>query len=464
MVADQLTLLRISGDSKGSSRATRHVVTRGPTIAARIAASNVDLSRSTRTTALADIELLTAAGDALEPTQADEICAWALATLRDPQSYSERTRPTFAVSYKIIELLKSMVWAMSEDALHSVIEHFLDQPPITDDGIAQALARLIHAIPVSAWRASDRKIAADRNEHDAAYLREAFLAVAAPAVPESREEIHRRARAGELLALDAIDDVRTLPSDAVDALASRLCGVIDSLIEKASKGEHAGRAYDPSHALTLLSIWHPTNARWDRIKALLAAPHVRAQDFSGALEILAVRGAELPDEVKKQLIVHVTALRHRAPKQHFFLIEKDVRSLAAEAFAALTQEASRSQVIRELLCKDAAHRASSARIIERFGADAEAELLLALAGDASAAVRDAALCGLSKLVVAGRASDGVVKILLEVLNSGGKGSAAAVVSRLVGTSDVAAVSELLAVAVDHPSAQIRQAARDNAEG
>jgi hypothetical protein len=459
-VANRLTLLRLSGDSKGASRATRHIVSRGPTMAARLAANDVDLSRSTRTTALADIELLTAAGDVLEPAHADEICAWALATLRDPQSYLERTRPTFILLYKIIDLLKSMIWALDQDALHAVIDYFLDQPPVTDDGTAQTLARLIHVIPVSAWREGDRQRAADRSKHDAAYLREAYLAAAAPAVPESREEIHRRARAGELIAFDAIDDVRTLPADAVDALTNRLCGVIDTLIENAAQGIHSGGGMDPGYALTLLGIWHPSSARWDRIEALLSAPHVRPQERSGTLQILAVHGAALPDETKEQLVEHVSVLRQRAPTQSFF-DEKDIRSLAAEALAALTDETSRSQVIRELLREDAADRASSARIIERFGDDAEVELLLALAGDASAIVRDAALSGLSKLVVAGQASQGVVRILSQVLESGGRRSATAVVSRLHGASGVAAASELLAVAIQHPSAQVRYSAREN---
>lgn len=463
-VAGRLTLLRLSGDSTSTSRATRRIVRRGPTMAARIASTDVDLSRSTRTTALADIELLAAAGDVLEPEHADQICTWALATLRDPQTYYERVRPTFIVLYKIIDLLKSMVWTLSEDALRSVIDYFLDHAPVTDDGTAQTLARLIHVIPESAWTESHRQRAAERSKTDAAYLREAFLAVAAPMVPESREEIHQRARAGELIAFDAIDDVRALPRDAVDALVDRLCGVVDSLIENAAKGMHAVGGLDPGHALSLLNVWHPRNARWDRIEMLLSAPHALSRERSGALELLAIHGSELSDEVKKRLAEHVSVLRDRLPDQHFFDDDKDTRGPAAEAFAALTDESSRSRVVRGLLCGDAAQRASWARIIERHGDEAEAELLLALAGDTSEMVRDAALSGLSKLVTAGRASDGVVTILTKALESGGTQSAGAVISRLIVPSDATAVTGLLAVAAEHPSARIRHAVGKNVEG
>lgn len=462
-VAGRLTLLRLSGDGTSTSRATRRIVHRGPTMAARIASNDVDLSRSTRTTALADIELLAAAGDVLEPEHADQICTWALATLRDPQTYYERVRPTFIVLYKIIDLLRSMVWTLSEDALRSVIDYFLDHAPVTDHGTAQTLARLIHVIPESAWTESHRQRAAERSKKDAAYLREAYLAVAAPVVPESREEIHQRARAGELIAFDAIGDVRTLPSDAVEALVDRLCGVIDSLIENAANGMHAVGGLDPGHALSLLNVWHPPNSRWDRIEMLLSAPHALSGERSGALELLAIHGSELSDEVRKQLAEHVSVLRDRVPAQRFFDDDKDTSGLAAEAFAALTDESSRNNVVRELLCGDAAHRASCARIIERHGDEAEAVLLLALAGDTSEAVRDAALSGLSKLVTAGRASDGVVKILSKALESGGTKSATAVVSRLIVPSDATAVTELLAVAAEHPSARIRHAVGKNVE-
>jgi len=461
-VASRLTLLRLSGDSTSVRRATRHVVTRGPTMAARIAANEVEPSLSTRTTAMADLELLTAAGDVLEPLHADRICTWALATLADPTNYSERARPTFILWYKILDLLRSMVWVLSADALHRVIDYFLAHPPVTDDGAAQTLAPLIHLIPSSAWRETDRQRAAQRSNQDAPFLREAYLAVAAPAVPESRDEIHRRARAGELITLDAIDDLRTLPSDAVDTLTNRLCGVIDDLIDDAAKGTYGAGGLDPGSALALLSVWHPSNARWDKIEVLLGALRVLPRQLFGTLQVLALHGAALPYDAKEQLSEPVSVLRHRAPGQNPFLTE-DIRSLAAEALAALTDEPSRRQLVRELLFEDADHRASSAHIIERHGDDAEAELLLALAGDAAVAVRDAALGGLSNLVAAGRAPDGVVAALSRVLDSGGRRSAAAVVSRLKGPSEVTPISGLLDVALKHPSAQIRHLARSNAE-
>lgn len=456
-VAGRLTRLRLSGDSKSIGRATRNIVRRGPIIAAKIAAISVDLSLSTRTTALTDIELLTAAGDVVEPSFADEICAWALAMLKEPGTYRERVRPSFNVFYKTIDLLKAMVWTLSEDALHSLIDFFLDQPSVTDDGTAQKLAQLIHAIPASAWRVSDRERAASRSDGDAAYLREAFLRIATPAVAESREQVLQRALAGDLMIFDAIDDVRRLPNEAVSALSDRLSIAIDTLIEDAAKGAYSAGGLDLGHALTLLTVWHPSSGRWDRIESLLTAPGVRSHQLSGALQMLAIHGAALTYPIKTQLFEAVSALRTRVPVRNLLFKEDDIRGLAIEAFAALSGDASRERLVRDLLRGNTDCRAASARIIGRFGDKSESEILLALAGDADETVRHAALSGLSMLVVSERGSDVVERTLTEVLKFSGRRSAAAVVSELCISVEVPSVSKLLTIAVHHPSAQVRKA-------
>jgi len=354
-VAHSLSLLRLGGNSKNVSQATRHLVRRGPTIAVRMAAETVDLARSTRTTALADLELLSAAGDVLDSTQADEICSWALAKLRDPRAYLERARPTFFVEDKVIQLLASMVWALSDDALHTVLDYFLGQPPVTDHGTAQTLARLIHSVPQLAWCESDRRRAAGR-KGDAAYLREAFLAVAAPSSAESREQVLERARAGDLLAFEAIADVTTLPADAVDTLSERLCSVVDTLIKNADRGVSDFGGLDPARALTLLGVWHPSRARWDRIENLITAPGIGPQQIVGCLQVLAAHGQQLDLAVKSQLAGYVTALRHRTLGPNFFGEDEDIRSFATEALAALTDQQERKALVRELVILDAAHR------------------------------------------------------------------------------------------------------------
>lgn len=458
MVAMWLTSLRHSGDADGTGNATRRIVNTGPAMAARIATSEINLARSSRTTALADIKMLAAAGDVLTETRADELAAWVLDTLQNPQRYSERVRPRFIVNRELILLLKPMIWAMGQKTVHDVIDHFLSQPPVTDDFTAQTLAGLIQAIPRTAWRENDRQRAAERANSDASYLREAYLEVAASSVRASQEEIRRRACAGDVLILDAIDDVRTLPADVVDTLGNTLCTEIDALIKQATEGVYSWGGHDTGKTLALLNIWHPGNARWDHIQALLTAPSVSSRDRSGTLELLATLGYRLSDETKSQLLDPVAALKQQTLRCCGIFDEPDIRPIATEAFASLIDEASRQVLVRDLLGKDAEYRAASARVIERFGDKAETEILLALAGDANEAVRNAAFCGLSNLVANEGASEAITALLSQVLESGGRHSGANIVSRLKDHPEVPAVSDLLQTALRHPSAQVRKAA------
>lgn len=400
--------------------------------------------------------MLTAAGDVLDPAQADEICNWSLNTLRDPKPYLLRVRPTFLLNYKIFDLLRAIAPTLFQSALHAVIDYFLTLDPVTDDGFAQKLARLIHAIPDTAWSDDDRHRAADRAAGDATYLREAFLAVAAPAVPTSQQEIFRRARAGELSIFDAIGDLRDLPGDAVDALASRLIDVIDNTIQMAATGAYPGGGIDAGRALALLSTWHPDHARWDSVARLLSDPNLASHELAGALRILASKGSSLPATTRTELAIHANNLRIRQPR-NLPLDNDDIPALAAEAEASLSDEATRRAIVRQLLGQQASHRAACARIIERFGDDAGSELLLALSGDESEIVRDAALGGLTHLFLNGQADKGTSALLEKTLLSSGRRSAEAVAVRLVRNHEASAGSSLLALAASHPSTRIRNA-------
>lgn len=463
-IAARLSLVCRSGDGTAVSNATRHIVRRGPVMAARIAAGNVAPARSTRSSALADLELVTAAGDVLDPTHAEVLCKWALETLKSPDAYITRTNPSFILQYKLIDLIISLVHTLTEDTLHKVINHFLSQPAIKDDGAAQTLARLIHRIPSSAWREEDRKRAGDRAAGDARFLREAFLQIASPAVETSREEVLRLARSGDLMAFEAISDVSVLPADAVTALSDALCSAVDETIKAASIGSFRYGGLDVGHALCLLGAKHPSSERWDSVCALLTAPRVRSDQIRGALKVIAALGDGLADPFKKALGNGIAPLRHRTPVPDLFGRDVDIRGLAAQAWAATTDASRRRDLVRELLLGEAVHREAAARIIGRFGDAAESELLLALAADSHEAVRDSALNGLSTLVATGRATEGVAGFLSTILETGGVRSGSAIVAALARPSSPANVAQLLSVAAAHPSAQIRAAARSATKG
>jgi len=66
--------------------------TDGPLAAVSLAAAEVRLNASTRTTAPADLALLCTGGEVLDETTANRSVFWLLATLDDPSSFATRTR------------------------------------------------------------------------------------------------------------------------------------------------------------------------------------------------------------------------------------------------------------------------------------------------------------------------------------------------------------------------------------
>lgn len=459
-IAAYLSDLRIAGDSKATSVATRRIVNSGPVSAAKIAAKTIDLSKSTRTTALADLEMLTAAGDVLTEDNADRVCAWLLSTLQNPAPYYERARPTFQLNYKLYNLARSIFSALGEESQRCLIDYLLGLDPITDDGEAQTLARLIRSIPNSAWTKRDRKRAGERSDSDAAYLREAYLAVAAPVVSQSWDKILELAESGNLIAFEAIEDVRELPKNAVTALTDSLCNAIDSMIEISASGVHMSGGIDEGKALTVINVHHPELARWDHVYRFLRNPHALSRELRGALEMIGYFGAQLSNDVKSQLLACISPLCEKVPIHGSFDDAEDIRGVATEASAAVTDVASRALLVRRLLSGGIDNRASCARILERHGDVAEIEILLSLAGDSDASVSSAAYFGLGRLVATNRANDEIKKTLSSALDSGGILSSSAIVSGLICSRESTDVSDLLRSAQEHPAASIRRVIRD----
>lgn len=307
--------------------------------------------------------------------------------------------------------------------------------------------------------------AAERANQDGTLLREAYLAVAASERESTRLEILTRARAGDLGVLHAISDVTTMPSDAVASLTDQLVHAIDGQLVEAARWSYSVGPLDFGYELTLLNIWHPSSSRWDTIEALLRFPQVAPTLQLRTLHLLADQGTLIPADVRGRLAQSVDSLWHREPLKRGFggaFDGPDLRSVAAEAFAALSDETVRARVVRELLSGDAAHRASGTRIVARFGHSAESELLLALSADGDSAVRDCALAGLSRLVNAQRAPQEALNVLINYLERGGRSPGLSIVRQVRNQTDNAMASELLTIALKHPSARVRKAAESTA--
>ena len=455
-LAGALTVLRMAGSSDAVKEAAKHLVNKiNPKIGA-IAVETIHPSHSTRTTALADLEVLTACGDLLSEAQGNQLCKWAIETLKDPTEYLTRTRPLFFVSDKMIDLICAIIPSLEAKSIGMVIDYLLALPAQSDtDGSSYKLARLVQDIPHGAWTCQDKQRILERYHKDGHYLREAYLRIISTDAHTAQAEIEKRASEGDILIFEAINDVRVLSGAAAKGLFNQLEKLVFQKAEDARKGCYA-YGFDAGEALTLLSVHHPNYARWPAIETYLQVSSAPPYYYAGTLRMLRSYGDKLPQDVKMLLRPCLKSLYHSAAQQGSFFGKEGVRDLASEALATISSQDKRHKLIKELLSRSSIFRASAAQIIGRFGHPAQQEILLSLSRDSDPAVKCAALNGLSRLTADEKLGTDAVAILTEALVFGAKDAALAIALPLQPHTNREDLSNLFAAMRDHPCASIRK--------
>lgn len=452
-----LSMLRLAGDSDGAYDAARYLVNQVDARIGRLAAREITLDSSTRTTALADIKLLTVCGDVLEPSQANDVCCWAINTLMDSTDYIERTQPVFDVFSHLLNMIRSLIPALDEKSIRSVIGYILSLPVVTDDGgEAQLLAKLVYAVPRNSWTESDRKRALERYSSDAQFLREALLSVVSY---EAAEEIERRACAGDLMVLASLDSrIQDLSDTAAACLISRLCEVVEEEISQARNGIFDLHSYiDIGGALAQLSVLFPNYARWNYIERRLRTLPPMANTHTGTLVAIRSAGPNLSSEVRSSLALCLESF-YRDDRHNKMTFGADgSRELAAEALAAVSDASTRTRLVNELLTHGSYERASAAWIITHFGQVDRRETLLSLVHDSDQVVQCAALYGLCLDLVRSEDPDqSVMDIVANRLERGTRSTASAIIEALRGRKAQEIPEQLVSVARQHPCASVRK--------
>ena len=459
-----LSILRLAGDSDGAYDAARYLVDQVDAKIGRLAAREITLDSSTRTTALADIKLLTACGDVLESRQANDVCRWAINTLTDSTDYIERTQPVFDVFSHLLNMIRSLIPALDEKSIRSVTDYVLSLPVVTDDGgEAQLLAKLVYAVPRSSWTESDRKRALERYSSDAQFLREALLSIS---LHEATEEVERRACAGDLMVLASLDSrMQDLSDIAAACLISRLCEVIEDEISQARNGIYDLHSYiDTGGALAQLSVLFPNYARWDYIERRLRTLPPMANTHTGTLMAIRSAGPNLSSEVRSSLALCLESF-YRDDRHNKMTFGSDgSRELAAEALAAVSDASTRTSLVNELLTHGSDERASAAWIISHFGKANQRETLLGLLHDSDQVVQCAALYGLCLDLVHSEYPDqSVIDIVANRLEHGTRSTGRAIVEAMHGRKAQEIPEQLVSVARHHPCASVRKALNDSVQ-
>ena len=459
-----LSILRLAGDSDGAYGTAQYLIDQVDAKIGRLAAREITLDSSTRTTALADIKLLTACGDVLESRQANDVCRWAINTLTDSSDYIERTQPVFDVFSHLLNMIRSLIPALDEKSIRSIIDYILYLPVVTDDGgEAQLLAKLVYAVPKKSWTESDRKRALERYSSDAQFLREALLSVASH---EATEEIERRACAGDLMVLASLDSrMQELSETAADCLISQLCKVIDNEIAQAHNGILDIQNYiDIGGALTQLSVLFPNYACWDYIERRLRTLPPTATIHTGTLMAIRGAGSNLTPEVKSDLIPCLESIYRDDRHSNLTFGADGSRELAVEALATISDASTRTRLVNELLTHGSDERASAAWIISHFGQANQRETLLGLLHDSDQVVQCAALYGLCLDLLRSEYPDqSVIDIVANRLEHGTRSTGRAIVEAMHGRKAQEIPEQLVSIARHHPCASVRNTLNDSVQ-
>jgi Domain of unknown function (DUF4365) len=471
--ASALSALRMAGDHKGLSLAIRHLSSDGPARAVTLAGSEVDLTRSTRTTGYADLKLLQLGGDLIESAAATAAARSILAILEDPTDFATRTGPSYALRVELLETLAGVVAAAEANVQREVAERALNLAPQEQQLDAQTWGKLLAALPESAFRPEDAAVLTASADQHHFPLPNKMLGVAANLGDQAaRESLIEQAMQGSLDALAELGDVRDLDTAVAEAQVNRLADSARRVAADAKRGKF-GIGSDVCHALALLNSWHPEVAQWDPVLELLAEDAVMVDDKRAALRLLADVAERIPNKVRDPLTDTVARIARREGEVMHSLLTRPRDASAEAALLAMALGAfdadETSAHITRLLDGEASDRAWAAVIAGRNDNPFNRGLLVSLASDDDPDVRSAACARLA--FCAAQSSD---PLLGAALRRAGADPGRSVpvqlgfgLQRLRASEDVhsrALAAELREILAAHPSARVRALAEETAEG
>ncbi|MEW2477512.1 DUF4365 domain-containing protein [Micromonospora gifhornensis] len=404
LVTTGLTMLSRCGDHKGLGLAVRRVVTEGPAAAAQSAALRVKPKSSTHTAAQADLRMLIEAGDLFPRDRAEELADWAQRTFLDPGAYAERTHPTFLLRPILVDLMSALVEAVGEQAQHQMADFVLDLPAQSDQSTANRLARLVQRLPATVWTLKRAQRAADRASGDNWELTYPLLGIAAPRMPEVRERLKAEAREGSLPALFALGNVRELNVGLVKSVIERITSRLENQIQEVAQGRLSGGGPDLGYLITLLNLWHPECANWAIVYRLLASTRW-GEHLTGALNLLANRAADLPDDVATKLAPLAEAIASGPDVRPVLFQVPDPRPPARRLQVTLQRSAEESIGYLSTLARGNLEDRRAAALLARNSRDElSMGVLIALAGDHEPRVRAAAARVIAERAAAGEST------------------------------------------------------------
>lgn len=460
-----LRTLRMTGSEKWMTLAVRRLSVDGPAKAVALAAREVNLSESTRTTGYTDLKFIKAAGDLMEGEVATSTAASILKILDEPDEFAARCRPEYLLDLTLLEALTGVVGAADESIQREIAQRIIACEPQGNQIYAQAWARLADALPLRAFPAEDAAALVDRAKLHHYPLPHKMLGLATRlGDDEARNALSAEAQDGSLNAMMELGDVTTVGPEIAAAEIARLAGRVQDLVVEARRRNFGMTAVDLGHALTLLNLEHPEHANWDPIVELIRDDAVAAGQKAETIQALAGFPEKIPEDVRQPLAEAVLRIARNEGNITTMLFDRrdDVSAVAvhlALALDAFDVEEGAAQISR-LLSGSSAERARVAAIAGHFDTEFNRGLLVSLASDSDGDVR-AAACALLMKCAADRLDESVRACLRRTARDPGRkvpmqlafGLPALAKSDSAGASELS--KEIRAELLEHPSSRVR---------
>jgi hypothetical protein len=359
----------------------------GPETAVQRANALINLLESTHTTARADLELVSAAAEVLEPEEADRHIRDAVEILKHQRRYAKRVRPTFVIHVYVLKMLHALMSESkaSQSGRRVLLDHFLAPPPVEDQSFAHGLARVLKLLPQTDWTPADISAIRQRSE-DNWELQDALVGIAAATDRDAEEELLNALRQGQTRMLPNVRDTSAIPQEVARALIAVLAQSVRSEVTEA----RAGTFYrNDARSLAMLNVWHPDVADWSPIYELLTKQRVVPRSIISLAACIRDANRHVQQEPRQQLCEQLGHVRDRTLIDFGDWREADdrLRTIVREALDALDPGAVSDQELWVLVGGDSEQRSAAARIVGRRRDYSRLDILACLAQDDATIVR-----------------------------------------------------------------------------
>ena len=450
-----LSMLRFAGDTKSITLAVEQVMRSGSIAAIRKCCNEIDLQASTRTTLRSDIEFLHQAAEVLPANEADVHARWALDVLADPSDLQQRLKPEFDVVDAVLDMLASLVVAVSVDRMRTIIDHVISIPTQEDQSAAHGYAKIVYLIPEHAWTNADVEAIRGRLG-DNFELHEEFEAVVAAADVSHRLSLQERIADGDWAALEAFGDVRDLSPETIAPLVGNLSTAVREQVSRIQSGQSGRGGRHPAATLIIVNSWHPTSADWRPIVDILSTTDGFTYHLKRPLQILYRLGAHVPSAVVDELEPILRQLMTSVPRTHPMTGDPDVRGDAASALESVRGGSVSAEELWHLTLGSLEQRIGAAQVLAARQDVEKLDALAAIAHDSNTRVSGAVANLLVGWLGDKPEHDSVGILLAGLIQSGGMSIARAVAARLDGTPRNPEVDSIATLLRGHNSGFIRQ--------